>query len=346
MSKVKIGIIGAGMIGDVHIDRIRQDGRGEVTWIASRTEKTLRDKRQKFGIQNGSTDYRDLLRDDSLDAVVIAAPPFTHLQMIKDCLAAGKHILLEKPMVVNPRELDELLETVASYPHIKVVECSCRHARLQPKFRHIKKMINEGAIGEVYHIHHQGLSRGTFIEYNPAGAWAHQKKLAGGGPFFDWGVYDLSFHLGLLNDVPQLIDVKSFTRNGLKVFKIKDFISDIEEHGAAFLEFDTGLTYYYERGGGVQAEVPHETRIYGSKGSLRFAFCSWDPADMDYYFVDQNGDEQHEVIKIDNPAGHDDNLEMAHHFLDVLIEKTEPQMTVALAAKHLKILFKILKSYQ
>lgn len=345
MSIVNIGIIGAGMIGDVHIDRIRQDGRGEVTWIASRTEKTLQDKRQKFSIQNGSTDYRDMLRDDSLDAVVIAAPPFTHVQMMKDCLAAGKHILLEKPMVVNPQELEELLKVVKDYPHLKILECSCRHTRLQPKFQYIKKMIDDGAIGEVYHIHHQSVSRGTFIDYNPNAAWAHQKTLAGGGPFFDWGVYDLSFHLGLLNDVPQLTDVKSFTRNGFKVFKDDDFISDIEEHGAAYLEFDTGLTYYYERGSGVQAEAPNETRIYGTKGSLCFAFCSWEPADMDYYCVEKNGDEKHEVITIDIPEEHNDNMELTHHFLDVLIEKTEPRMTVEMAAKHLKILFKILKSY-
>ncbi len=343
MTIPQIGIIGAGMIGDVHIDRIRQDGRGTVTWIASQSEQTVRHKLEKFDVPHGTTDYRDMLRDDSLDAIIIAAPPYTHLQMVKDCLAAGKHILLEKPMVAHPNDLEELLTTVANYPNLKVVECSCRHARLQQKFSFIKNLIEQDAIGEVYHIHHQSASRGTFIEYNPAGTWAHQKQLAGGGPFIDWGVYDLSFHLGLLSDEPQLVDVNSFTRSGLKIFKDNSFFSDIEEHGAAFLEFDTGLAYYYERGSGVQAEVPNETRLYGTKGSLRFAFCSWDPFEIDYYFLDEQGNEQHTVLNVEYPEGHDDDLELTRHFLDVLIENAQPKMTVELAAKHLEILFRILK---
>lgn len=341
-NKLKIGLIGSGMIGDVHIDRIRQDGRGEVLWIAARTEKTLKAKQQKFNIPNGSTDYRDMLKDPELDAVIIAAPPYLHLQILKDVLAAGKNVLLEKPMVVNRTELETLKNVVAEHPDQTIVECTCRHARLQPKYTFIKKLLDDGLIGEVYHIHHNAISRGTFIEYNPAGAWAHQKKLSGGGPFFDWGVYDLSFHLGILNDKPQLNTVRSFKKNGLKPFRIPEFQSDIEEHGAAWLEFDTGMTYYYERGNGVQAEIPNETRIFGTKGSLRFSFCSWDPIEGDHYYV-EGGEEKHQVLTIHNPEGHDDNFEMAKHFLDVLIDGAEPQMTVNLAAKHLDILFRILE---
>lgn len=341
MSKVSIGLIGAGMIGDVHIDRIRRDGRGEVKWIAGRTAKTVKDKLHKFKIPFATTDYRDILKDRSVDAVIIASPPYTHLQMVKECLAAQKHILLEKPMVVNRHELDELLDLVSDYPDLKVVECSCRHARLQPKFTFIKKMIADGLVGEVYHIHHQSVAPGTFIEYNPAAAWAHQKQLAGGGPLIDWGVYDLSFHLGILQDVPQIKSIKSVVRSGLKVFKEKNFISDIEEHGAAYLEFDNGLTYYYERGAGAPAIVPHETRLYGTKGSLRFVFCSWEPVEVDYYHFESSGAVKHDLLKINMPPDHDDNLAMAHHFLDVLLENVAPQMTVSLAGKHLDILFRI-----
>ena len=72
--KLNLGIIGAGMIGDVHIKNIRKDGRGEVTWIATRTEKTLNEKLNKYHIANGTLNYEDMLKDDSIDAVVIASP--------------------------------------------------------------------------------------------------------------------------------------------------------------------------------------------------------------------------------------------------------------------------------
>ncbi len=341
-NKLNIGLIGAGMIGDVHIENIRKDGRADVTWIAARTEGTLQAKMKKHQIDQGTLDYRELLNDRSLDAVIIASPPHTHLAMLKDALAAGKHVLLEKPMVPNRQELEQLIAEVEKHPNLLVLECSCRHARLQPKFRFIKQMIDAGKLGEVYHIHHNHLMRGTFIEYNPAGYWAHQKKLSGGGPFIDWGVYDLSFHLGLLGDRPQIKSIRSFTRNGLKHFPDPNFQSDVEEHGAAFLEFDTGLTYYYERGSGVHAEVPNETRIYGTKGSLRFGFCSWDPPEVDFFTVDRHGNETTEKLMVDLSHHTDDNFELTRHFLDCLIDGVAPEMTVQLAAKHLDILFQIL----
>lgn len=341
-NKLNIGLIGAGMIGDVHINNIRMDGRAEVTWIAARTQRTLDMKRKRFSIRNGTLDYKDMLRDSALDAVIIASPPHMHFIMLKDALAAGKDVLMEKPLALNRTEMDQTIQVVEQYPDQMVLECSCRHARLQPRFSYVKKMIESDKLGQIYHIHHNHLTRGTFIEYNPAGFWAHQKALSGGGPFMDWGVYDLSFHLGILNDIPQIRSVESFIRSGLKRFKDPQFRSDIEEHGAAYLTFDTGLTYYYERGNGVQAEIPNETRIFGTKGSVRFAFCSWDHPEIELYTYDQNGNEISQSDTFETNEDIDDNFELTKHFLDCLQGKSTPQMTPQLAAKHLDILFRIL----
>jgi predicted dehydrogenase len=341
--KVKIGLIGAGMIGDAHINAVRRDGRGEVAWIASRTEQTVQAKQKDFGIPNATTRYREMLKDPDLDAIIIAAPPFSHRAMLKEALEAGKHVLLEKPMATTREELDEIQNVVSRYPEKYVLECSCRHTRLQPKFQAIKELIDAGRIGEVYHIHHNALTRRTFIDWNPAGAWAHEKRLAGGGPIMDWGEYDFSFHLGLLDDVPQLKSVRSFARNGLKPLADKNFHSDVEEHSASWLEFDTGLTYYYERGSGVQAEIPNETRIFGTKGSLRFAFCSWESPEVDLFYL-EDGQEKHRTFQVEIPKDHDDNFELIRHFLDVLIDGASPEMTVDLAAKHQEILFRILSA--
>jgi predicted dehydrogenase len=66
---------------------------------------------------------------------------------------------------------------------------------LNPKYTFIKNLIDSGKLGDIYYIHHNHLGQGTFVEYNPNGAWAMDKRYAGGGPFMDWGEYDLSFHL-------------------------------------------------------------------------------------------------------------------------------------------------------
>ena len=341
MKKYNLGIIGAGMYGKMLMRAFQKDERANITWVNSASEATTRSAAEKFGVEKWSTDYRNVLADPDVDAVVIATPPFVHAEQLEESLKAGKHVLLEKPIAESRESLRRILKAVDDTPSRIVLEASARHTRLTRKFQSIKEIIDSGKLGEVYHIHHNTLSRGTFIEYNPNGAWAMKKKLAGGGPFADRGVYDLAFHLGLLNDVPQLKSVKSFTRNDLRdMSKWVDF-SDIEQHGAAWMEFDTGLTYYYENGGGVHNETPNETRLYGKKGGLRFHHYSWDSNEIEFFTTDEGGPRQ-ETFTVDTAGQPDDTLAITTHFLDCLDGKAEPLMTVQKAAKHMEILFKIM----
>ncbi len=341
MKKYNLGIIGAGMYGKVLMRHFQTDERADITWVNSASEGTTRSAAEEFGVEKWSTDYRDVLADPTVEAVVIATPPYLHAGQLEAALAANKHVLLEKPIAESRESLGRILKAVEDAPDRIVLEASARHTRLTRKFQFIKSMIESGKLGEVYHIHHNHLSRTTFIEWNPNGAWAMNRKLAGGGPFADWGVYDLSFHLGLLNDLPQLKSVRSFNRNDLRdMSKLIEF-SDVEQHGAAWLEFDTGLTYYYERGAGVHAETPNETRIYGTQGGLRFQFPTWDSNEVEF-FTTENGEPRRETFTIDMSGAPDDSLAITTHFLDCLDGKTAPLMTVQLAAKHMEILFRIL----
>jgi len=342
MTKYNIGIIGAGMYGKILMRAFQQDERANITWVNSRSEETTKSAAEEFGVEKWSTDYHDVLNDPAVDAVILATPPFVHAKQLEESLKAGKHVLLEKPIAESRESLQRIVKAVEEAPDLKVLEASCRHTRLTRKFRFVKELIESGKLGDVYHIHHNSLSRTTFIEYNPNGAWAMNKKLAAGGQFADLGVYDLSFNLGVLNDVPQLKSVKSFTRNDLRDMSKFVKFSDIEQHGAAWMEFDTSLTYYYERGGGVHGETPNETRIHGTKGGLRYQHFAWDSNEIEF-FTTENDEPHKETFTIDMSNEPDDSLAITTHFLDYLDDKAEPLMTVPLAAKHMEILFKILE---
>lgn len=335
----KIGLIGGGMYGAIHIECVRAEGRGEVSWVATRTEASLREIQVKHNIAHGTLDYHDMLADPEVTAVIIATPPYNHVEIAIEALRAGKHVLLEKPMAVRDEEISALLEVKAHYPDLVVLECSCRHTRLQPKFSFIKAIIDSGKLGKIYHIHHSQLSPGTFLDWNPkATDWALDKSKAGGGPVMDWGAYDFSFHLGLLGDQPNLQSVKSMTAHGLRSVK-----SELEQHAAAWLEFDGGLTYYYERGAGVHNETPSETRIYGTKGGLRFSYLSWDSTEVEHFYEGDDGKPKKEVLSIDmSQHAANDDIPLISHFIDCIEGKAQPMMPVELAAKHLKILFRIL----
>ena len=343
MKQYNLGIIGAGMYGKILMKYFKQDERANIIWANSASEATTKSAAEEYGVEKWSIDYHDVLDDPAVDAVVIATPPFLHADQLEAALKAGKHVLLEKPIAESRESFERIVKAVESAPNLKVLEASCRHTRLTRKFKFIKEIIDSGKLGEIYHIHHNSLGRTTFIEYNPNGAWAMNKKLAGGGPFVDRGVYDLSFHLGLLNDVPQLKSLQSFKRNDLRDMSRHVAFSDIEQHGAAWMKFDTGLTYYYENGGGVHNEAANETRLYGTKGGLRFHHYSWDSNEVEF-FTTENGEPRKETFTVDTTKEPDDSLAITTHFLDYLDGKVEPLMTVQRAAKHMEILFKILEA--
>jgi predicted dehydrogenase len=341
--KYNIGVIGAGMWGKTHIGMFQDEDRAAVTWVCDVNQAAAQAAAQKYEVPQTTQNYQDLLNDPALDAVVVASPPALHVATGLDVLRAGKHLLIEKPMAVNRDEVSAIVSEAAAHPELVVLEGSCRHSRLNPKFRFIKALIDSGKLGRIYHIHHNHLGQGTFVEYNPNGAWAMDKRFAGGGPFMDWGEYDLSFHLGILGDKPKLKAVHAFTITSLRELSKLAPVVDVEMHGAAYMEFEDGLTYYYERGAGVHGETQCETRLYGTKGGLRFYYTAWESKAIDYYHGDEKPEKEVLTVDMGNHPSHD-NIPFVAHFLDCLESKAQPMMPISLAAKHLNILFDLLES--
>ena len=210
LKSYNIGVIGAGWIARAHMDFLQETGRANITWIAARNPENLERVRSDYNIPNKTRDYHDILNDRAVEVVLIATPPDTHREMFIETMKAGKHFLLEKPMALTREELKEMMEVKEQFPGLIAMECSGRHSRLNPKFALVKEVISSGSLGEVYHIHHQRVERlnRPGIEFHPIAKWFLDKSRAGGGPLFDWGVYDLSFHLGILDDVPELEKVE------------------------------------------------------------------------------------------------------------------------------------------
>lgn len=349
--KHQIGLIGAGMIAERHIDNLHKTGRAQVRWVVDREVDKAQKVKEKYGVTNAGTDYHDILRDEAVDAVVIATPPQIHFQMFKDAVAAGKHILVEKPLSIKPQDLDEMVALEKAHPELIISGCSARHARLQPKYAFVKEIIDSGALGEIYYIHHNSVARQSRggVEYHPTAKWFLNKAIAGGGPLLDWGVYDLSYHLGLLNDEPELLDVKTlFLKLNLDAVDKGTDIADVEEHGASLMTFSGGLTYYWERASHANMDIPNETRIYGTKAGLRFAFCSWDTPIVELFDVENEGRGQarKQVLEVDMANHPGDEYMLAEHYVNVLSGKEKVEMPIALAKKHLDIIFKVYSDAQ
>ena len=166
------------------------------------------------------------------------------------------------------------------------------------------------------------------------------KDIAGGGPLLDQGVYDLSFHLGLLNDVPQLEKINSILlKSGLDNYDPGDLPYNVEESFVAMLDFSGGIKYFWERANHANVEVPNESRIYGTRGGIKLNFCTWDPNIIYFYDLDENNRARTTKIEI-STGSQDDDFALIEHYIDVLDGKTEPVMPLERAGKHLDIIWR------
>lgn len=340
------GIIGAGMIARQHLEHMRNTGRTEATWIAARNPENLEWVRSSFGIKNKTHDYREMLADPLVDAILVTTPPHLHREMFLDAVRAGKHVLLEKPMAILQEDLEEMLRVKEQFPGTIAMECSGRHARLSPKFRRVKEIVDSGMLGEIYRIHHQSIARQgrPGIEFHPAAKWFLDRSRAGGGPMFDWGVYDLSFHLGVLGDRPGLERIESVMRmSGLDEVDPGTDVYDVEEHFVVNMKLTGNISYSWERGAHANVAVPNETRIFGTRGGLKLAYCTWDDPRMTLYDLDPEGKARERIEEVDMSAHIHDGYALMEHFIRVLDGEEEPVISLELAKKHMDMILKFTK---
>ena len=343
----QIGVIGGGMIGREHLKNFAGDRRTRVRWVADVASEALEHAGKHFGVEHLTRDYRKVLGDPAVDAVVVATLPSLHYRMAVDVMQAGKHLLLEKPMARTVPEARKLLAESRKHPRLLISDCSCRHARLNPKFAFVRDFIASGKLGKVYFVHHNSIARQGRggIEYHPTAKWFLNRRIAGGGPMLDWGVYDLSFHLGVLGEVKVTGVEAGFCINGLDRVEPGTKQFTVEEHGAAWLKLAGGVKYYWERSTNVHNDAPNETRIYGTTGGLRLGYCTWDDPVVEHFYVDRDGrgTARTKKYRIEMGEHRSDMHQLGRAFVDALESGGPAPMPLDLALKHMDVIDKVYK---
>ncbi len=107
-NKLRFGVIGVGWQGGSHLDLLAADPRAELTAICDLNEDLLRQRAEQYGVRHCFTDYQELVGCDDVDAVVIVVPDHLHVAPATAALAAGKHLLLEKPMATTVADAEAI----------------------------------------------------------------------------------------------------------------------------------------------------------------------------------------------------------------------------------------------
>jgi len=144
MDKLRFGVIGLGIMGRQYVKIYSGLAGTEVTAVADLNEKRAEEIGAQYGIASRYTDYRRMLEEAPLDAVVVATPDFAHFEPAKAVLESGRHLAVEKPMTTSVEEADALLRLVRASG--RKVQVNYNHRWLGP-YHHGKQAILSGEIG-------------------------------------------------------------------------------------------------------------------------------------------------------------------------------------------------------
>ena len=146
-SSVRVGVIGTSWYADIaHLPRIASHLRAELAAVCGRDRARADEMAQKHGASRVFTDYRAMIAEGDLDAVIVSTPDDTHYPMTMAALGAGKHVLCEKPMALNADDCVEMVE------HAEQCDRQLLIAQVLPffpEFSHALSLVNSGEYGKL-----------------------------------------------------------------------------------------------------------------------------------------------------------------------------------------------------
>ncbi len=270
MSKLKIGIIGAGSISQAHLDAYKNNSEVEIYAICDLNEDRARQTAKKYGAAQVFTDYKELLSHPEIHSVSICTWNNSHAQIAIDALDAGKHVLVEKPLCMTVEQALEVEKAVRRNKQVLQVGFVRRYAS---NTRILKQFIDANELGDIYYAKASCLRRLG----NPGG-WFSDIERSGGGPLIDLGVHVIDICWYLMGK-PKVKSIKGNTYNklgnrsnveNLSFYQAADYDATkntVEDLANAVISFENGASIMVDVSFTLHAkEDTLAVKLYGDKG--------------------------------------------------------------------------------
>lgn len=244
--KLRWGILGVARINRSLIPSLKAD-RHALVAIASRERARAEAAAREWGIPRAHGSYRELLADPEVDAVYIPLPNALHEEWTIEAVRAGKHVLCEKPLALEPAAIDRIASAAAAASRVVTEAFMYRHHAQTIK---VKALVDSGKIGRVRVV------RGCFTFDLTREGDVRLDPALGGGSLWDVGCYPVSYARAVLGEEPT----EAFGWQVVGATGIDEtFAGQLHFPGGACAQFDSGF----------KAPFRTEIEIVGSDGALR-----------------------------------------------------------------------------
>jgi len=293
---IRVGVVGTGM-GRYHMEGFAKQENVDLVAICDLNEPEARQFAHQYGVTQVFADYREMFSLKDLDAVSIATPNCLHAPMTIDALRKGKHVLVEKPMALNPREARAMVATAKKAGKRLMVEQSMRFSR---DAQMLRAYFDRGEFGTVYYARSTWIRRKGWprLNFEPGGSmgrgeWFIRKEEAGFGALGDIGVHlvDLAWYL---MGAPKPIAVSGMMWNKVAapILKRKKMPVEVDEMTCGLIRLEGDRVIVLEVCWDSHNAPVQEARIYGDKGG-----CSLFPAKV------YRGEEVIETVELGTQYG-------------------------------------------
>jgi len=267
--KLKVGVIGTGVISGFHLAGYVKSGLAEVYALADVDAGALTSRGDEYCVppERRFKDYRRLLAIEQLDAVSVCTPNIFHCRQTIAALNAGKHVLCEKPMAMTPAEAKRMV-TAAEQTGRKL------QIGLHHRFRNdavfVHKLVTDGKLGDIYFARCQAIRRRGVPSWGVFG----QADKQGGGGLIDIGVHQIDLTWWLMGKpTPISVTGQTYRTIGDKPGRVGMFgrwdhrTYTVEDFACGLVRFGNGAAMSIECGFNVNLDAPREgCHIAGTKG--------------------------------------------------------------------------------
>jgi inositol 2-dehydrogenase len=251
---IKIGLIGCGRMGKVFADTLAFNvNEADLVAVADTVPETARDTAARFGAKSWYSDYRALLDQKDIEAVVIASSTHTHVDVVKDAAAAGKQIFCEKPLAMTLKGCDKSI-AAANAAGVRLMVGFMR--RYDPSYLKAKKMIDEGVIGIPVMFKAVGRDpKRTSLEF--------ARRENSGGLILDMGIHDFDLARWLMGSEVD----RTSSEGGCLVFPELKGVGDID-NAVINLKFTNESVGNVDVSRNAVYGYDIRTEVLGSKGGV------------------------------------------------------------------------------
>ena len=254
MQRTKVAILGAGFITDIHMESYhRFVPEAEVVAVYARNGEKAKAFAEKYNIPQWYDDVDTLLEKSGCEVVDICLPNYLHAPTTLKAAAAGKHIIIEKPLAITLEEADSMIEACKK-ANVKLMYAE--ELCFAPKYERARQMVNEGAIGDIYMLKQSEKHSGPHTD------WFYDIDLAGGGVLMDMGCHAMAWFRWMLNNT-KVVSVYATMSTVLHKQRTKG-----EDNSVVIIEFENGVTAVAENSWAKHGGMDDKCEIYGTGGVI------------------------------------------------------------------------------